>query len=379
MYNTEPYKDFTLLVDGKAAFPEIISCIENARRSVYINIFIWRDDNIGRRMGEAVLKAANNGASVYISVDRYGVVLEKSEEARKSFFHKTQTVTEKLKSKILSLGYPQNTPKGKFKDEESELYKSIMSHSNISVSSHVFKADHSKYYIIDDSILFMGGINIEDKENGQDVRGVSYGDYMVKMVGSTYVDAFKAKLTRGEDLSESYIFGINAKEPNFPVFEIEKKYLDLINSAKVRLHITMAYFSPLDNFVNAIVSAYKRGVDASIVIPSQANYQDDTNKKTVKQLLKATNGGIRVYFSPRMLHTKLLATEKEITFGSANITKKAFNQLSELNLFVKNEECDFCKSVWDSIDHDIKESKRILSHKEIKYNRLYTLVEGQFI
>ena len=52
------YKDFTLLIDGKRAFPEIISCIENAKKSVYINIFIWRDDIIGNRMGEAVLKAA---------------------------------------------------------------------------------------------------------------------------------------------------------------------------------------------------------------------------------------------------------------------------------------------------------------------------------
>ena len=33
------YADFTLLVDGKNAFPEIIKCIENAKASVYINMF----------------------------------------------------------------------------------------------------------------------------------------------------------------------------------------------------------------------------------------------------------------------------------------------------------------------------------------------------
>ena len=376
MSDNNAYKDFTLLVDGKKAFPEIISCIENAKRSVYINIFIWRDDEIGNRMGQAVLKAANNGASVCISVDRYGVVLEKSEESRKSFFHKKQTLTEKLKSKALAIGYPKNCPKGKIKDEETELYKSIMSHPNITVSKDVFKADHSKYYIIDDEILFVGGINIEDKENGNDIIGREYGDYMVKMAGRVYVDTFKAKLSRGEDLDNSYCFGVNSKKPNFPIFEMEQKYLDLINGAERKLHITMAYFSPLKKFTDAFISAYNRNVDVSIVIPISANYQDSTNKKTVKKLLKATNDGIRGYLSPRMLHTKLVASEKQISFGSTNITKKAFNQLSELNLFVNNIDCPFCNQMWASIEHDINEAEKISSYKNVRYNKLYSLVEG---
>ena len=77
----------TLLVNGKNAFPEIIRCIENAQISIEINMFIWRDDEIGNRMANAVLSAADRGVKVCISVDRYGVVLEKSEESKKSFFH----------------------------------------------------------------------------------------------------------------------------------------------------------------------------------------------------------------------------------------------------------------------------------------------------
>ena len=74
-------KNITLLVNGKAAFPEIIRCIKNAKTSVEINMFIWRDDKIGNQMAEAVLNAADGGVKVYISVDRYGVVLEKCEES----------------------------------------------------------------------------------------------------------------------------------------------------------------------------------------------------------------------------------------------------------------------------------------------------------
>ncbi|MBR5020740.1 MAG: hypothetical protein IKY17_03840, partial [Oscillospiraceae bacterium] len=67
------HENMTLLVNGQRAFPEIIRCIEEAASSVEINMFIWRDDRIGNRMAQAVLTAADRGAKVYISVDRYGV------------------------------------------------------------------------------------------------------------------------------------------------------------------------------------------------------------------------------------------------------------------------------------------------------------------
>ena len=87
----------SLLVNGETAFPEIIRYIEAAKSSIEINMFIWRDDKIGNRIAEAILSAANRGVKVCLSVDRYGVVLEKSEECKRSFFHKTQSVSEKVK------------------------------------------------------------------------------------------------------------------------------------------------------------------------------------------------------------------------------------------------------------------------------------------
>ena len=370
------YKDFTLLVDGKTAFPKILECIGRAKEYIYINMFIWRDDKIGNKMARALLKAADRGVRVFISVDRYGVVLEKSEESGKSFFHKTQTPKEKIKYNALKLCYPKNSRKEKTKDTESEIYRIFMTHPNITVSRSIFKADHSKYYIIDNEILFVGGMNIEDKELGKDIAGREYGDYMAMITGKKYVKAFRAKLTKGLDVSDYFFFGVNTKAPLRECFEMEKKYLDMIESANKELHITMAYFSPLKKFVNAIIAAYNRGVDVTVIIPSDANYQDSSNKKTVKKLLKATKGGIRVFLSPRMLHTKLVVNENYISFGSTNITKKAFHQLSELNLFLKNENSAFRNDIYNSIAHDIEESKEIKSYKDIKYNRILAFFEG---
>ena len=370
------YADFTLLVDGKNAFPEIIKCIENAKKSVYINMFIWRDDEIGNRMARAVLTAAERGAEVYISVDRYGVVLEKAEESKKSFFHKERNLAERIKTRALEIIYPmENTPK-RAEDTESELYKRIMSHPKITVSRDVFKADHSKYYIIDGEILFLGGINIEDKENGRDMQGRVYGDYMAKLSGVEYVSAFKRKLSAGADESDEYFFGVNVKNEGERRFEMEEEYLEMISSAKKELHITMAYFSPLKKFVDAIVKAHERGVKITVMIPERANFQNDTNRKTVRKLLKLTDGGIEVLLSPRMLHTKMVINDEYISFGSTNITKKAFGQLSELNLFVKNVDSEIRRTLVADIESNYAAARKIKNYKEIKYNRLLALFEG---
>ena len=370
------HENIKLLVDGNNAFPEIIRCIENAERSVHINMFIWRDDEIGNRMARAVLLAANRGARVYISVDRYGVVLEKSEESKRSFFHKKQSLAEKIKTGTLKMLYPMpNTPK-RADDICSPLYNEIMSHPNITVSYDVFKADHSKFYIIDGEILFVGGINIEDKENGADMQGRVYGDYMAKLTGKEYVDAFLEKLNYGADVSKDYFFGVNLKGGDERFFEMEEKYLEMIDSAERELTIIMAYFSPLKRFIKAILDAHSRGVRVRIILPERANYQNDTNRKTARRLLRMSNGGIEIYFCPRMLHTKLVMNEGLISFGSTNITKKAFGQLSELNLFVKNTESQLRADLLSDIEKNREMSVRVSDFRRIKYNRVLAFLEG---
>ena len=365
-------ENMELLAGGRRAFPEILGCIENAKRSLEINMFIWRDDEIGNRIARAVLEAADRGVQVYISADRYGVVLEKCEEAKKSFFHKTLTFKEKVTVFLLKLLYPGTCGWDRAKDEQTPLYQQIMAHPNIRVSADVFKADHSKYYIIDDQILFLGGVNIEDKENGADRQGRVYGDYMARLTGRDYVNAFRTKLETGENIRSDLFFGLNRKIP-VRRFEMEQAYLDLINGARRELHITMAYFSPLENFLEAILAAHARGVQVTILVPERANFQNDSNHRTLSRLLKATGGDIRVYLSPKMLHTKLVMSEKLISFGSTNITKKAFTQLDELNLFLPNEDSRFQRELLQSIREDLAGSRRV---EKIKYNRLLAFLES---
>ena len=339
-----------------------------------MNMFIWRDDTIGNRIAAALLEAADRGVQVDISVDRYGVVLEKAEECKRSFFHKQQNLTEQVKTAVLELLYPMPGAPKRARDEETELYRAVMSHPNIRVEKDKFKADHSKFYIFDDEILILGGINIEEKENGCDLQGRVYQDYMVKMEGRAYVDALRLSLDGQGEKGEDCFFGANVKEP-VRRFDMERLYLGMIEGAKEELVITMAYFSPLPQFVEAIVAAHRRGVQVTVLVPEYANFQNDSNRKTVRKLLKMTDNGMTVYVSPKMVHTKLVANESRVSFGSCNITKKAFRQLDELNLFLPRGG-DTAEALMASVRENHALSRTVKDWRQVKYNGLLAWLEG---
>ncbi len=365
-----------LLTDGKEAFPEILKCIDEAERSIDINMFIWREDNIGKTIAEALLKAADRGVVVDISVDRYGFVLEKCEECTHSFFHSKPTLSEAIKIFALKTCYPTLAMKNPPEADHLNLLKKMSDHKNIHISADVFKADHSKYYVFDEKILILGGINIEDKENGRDISGRRYQDYMVKISDEKTVENFRLKMRNGIDSDSEIKFTANNKNISPMQFEAENTLLEIINGAKTELLIIMAYFSPLPQFIKAIHEAWKRGVKITVVIPEHANFQDSLNRKTVKKLMKLCNNGIELRFFNGMVHTKLIQNEKVLTFGSCNITKKAFGQLAELNLTVTRSDEDFFNSMNVSIEKTLSECTKIPDGKAIKFNAIMAAVEG---
>ena len=372
------YEDFQLLVDGKNAFKEIIECIRNSKKSIYINMFIFRDDEIGKKIIQELLKKANEGVVIYISVDRFAASLEYAEEYKLSFFHRDKRFIDKLKAKTLNLQYKNLSVKEKTSSKTKSLYNEVMSHQNITVDKDKDKKDHSKYYIFDDEILILGGINIEDKENGQDIIGRIYQDYMVKLKGKEYVQSFLIKLTKNINRSDDYFFGVNIKEPK-KIFEMKKMYIEMIDEASEELTIIMPYFQYVKDVCNSIINAYKRGVKVRILAPLKPNFQESTNAYCFKRLLKESNNEIEIYLSDKMVHTKAMISDKLITIGSCNIANKSFNVLSELNLFVKNVDCKFKNDFLLSVNENINASKKINNYNEIKYNKYKAFVENLFV
>lgn len=386
-----------LLENGTAAFPEIINCIRDAKKTIDVNMFIWRNDDIGNLLVRELLEAARRGVSVNISKDRYGVVLETAEEDRGSFFHRSMSPIEKIKSDYLHKHYDTDRSEAPKKviHDDGTLLKKFLGHKNVHFKAK-YKYDHSKFWVFDNEVLILGGINVENKECGQDYSGREYRDLMAKITDPTVTQAF-LKMRKDPQKYHCPMFEMNLKKSSAgkKYFGMEERYLELIRGAERELTIIMAYFSPLPAFVEAITSAAERGVHVRILIPANANFQDDLNKKTVRMLLEKSKGKIEAYVSPCMVHTKLLMTEKEVTFGSSNITKKAFGQLDELNMFVKiggddtaveggeaaeadGSANDFTAEVCAAVSRMFEESRRVQA-KELRYNDRIAKLESLLV
>ncbi len=361
-----------LLVDGAEAFPEIIRCIREAKRTIEINMFIWRDDGIGNVIARELIAAADRGVLVSIVKDRYGVSCELSEEDRSSFFHSDATVKERLMAQALTLLYAREIFFTPVKSPDP-LANVLRAHPNIHVSDRAYRCDHSKFYIFDDEVLILGGINIEDKENGADIRGRRYHDYMAEIREAGAVRVFKAK--RADPALAGTPFVVNMKEPK-RVFELEEHYHSLIRNAREDLTILMAYFTPEKRFSAELLAAARRGVRVRLVMPKAANYTEDCNKRTLTVLFRANEPNLTLYLTPRMLHAKLLMSEQTISFGSGNITKKAFRQLDELNLALPNDGGAFSRAVRQSVEATIAEAEPVTSAGQLRYHRIYSRLEG---
>ena len=201
---------------------------------------------------------------------------------------------------------------------------------------------------------------------------------MLKLEGEACVRAFMDKLERNLDTADGYCFRMNNKTISPAVFEMKESFLSIIRSAQRELVIVMAYFSAIPEIMDAIVDAWKRGVRIRILIPEQANFQNNSNRKTVSTLMKRCQNDIRVVLSPKMVHTKFIANERSTMFGSCNITKLAFTLLGELDIELKHEKEALIAQLRESVDENFALSKEISDYRQISYSPLVAWLEGRF-
>lgn len=366
-----------LLVDGHAAFNRIIERIRSASQSIYVNMFIWRDDKIGNIIAQEIIDAADRGIKVNIVKDKLGEVFEKAEENKQSFFHKRFNPNLFLTTAAMDLIYPMDGKAKNSMQKLSFLADRLLCHSNISIEKEDIRGDHSKYYIFDEDILIMGGMNIEDKSIYTDVEGKKYNDYMIEMRGRIYVDKFIRRLYKGEpfDKESSFEYIFNVRREGKDLFYAKNQILELLSSARESIDIIMAYIGDKD-ITEKIVECSNRGIRITMLLPGKANVQHDFNMKVIKYIMEKTDNKLNVYLSKNMVHAKLIWIDGNIvTFGSANLNRQAMRKLMELNVLIKNHDETFMESIENSIQRNMLDGTKIINSWEIKYNPFRALIE----
>ncbi|PJJ56271.1 cardiolipin synthase [Mumia flava] len=306
----------TLYTYGQDVYDAMLAEIRGAQDHVYLESYIWKNDELGEEFKREVIAAADRGVDVRLVYDSFA-------------------------NAVVPRAFKQFGPKIQ-----------VMRHGWFSLWILVLRIrklgrDHRKILVVDGRVGFVGGYNI-----GADYA-TKWRDTHMRIQGpltwelqNAFVDFWNAhaKKRKVEPLDDP---GADHWEPrlrarrNAPIqmsFPIRNMYLDAIDRAKVRISITQAYFIPDSDILDALLRAAGRGVDVRVLVPENSNHvmADWLSKAFYSRMLE---GGIRIlFYQPTMVHAKTATIDgRWATVGTANIDRLSLTGNYEINVEVVEE------------------------------------------
>lgn len=381
-----------LLKNGGDYFPALESDIVAARQSVWLETYIFADDDTGRRIAQALIQAARRGVDVRVVLDGFGI-----------YDHIGALDAEMRNGGVkIEVFRPE---KSRWRFRRSRLRRM-----------------HRKLVLIDDEIAYCGGINILDDFN---MRGYPNAesfaarfDFAVRVEGPIADDIGETMETLWETLREdpeaSRNAGLRALEragrslralarsrarppaltdasvdaapPRIRFLyrdnlrhrrSIEAAYLLAINRAQREIFIANAYFFPGKRLLAALNAAEKRGVRVRLLLQGRKEYflQHYASRGFYDRLF---NFDIEIAeYTASFLHAKVAVIDGEwATVGSSNIDPFSLLLAREANVFVQDRA--FAEELAAHLNHAWDHESRVLQRVHWEQTSWWTRCKSRF-
>jgi cardiolipin synthase len=328
----------TLLANGEQYFPALAAAIDAAREEIFLEAYIYADDETGSLVTDALARAASRGVATHLLIDGFGA---------KNFAPRFRRVLAEAGAEVLVFR-PRVSPWPFWKQRRR------------------LRRMHRKLASVDAAVAFVGGINVIDDIETPHPAPARY-DYAVRIEGplAGHVRAEAARLwTRvswaslgrrwpGFRMLRSTVRQTPPLQPESrPVaggqraalvvrdslrhrHDIENAYLEAINSARTEVIIANAYFFPSRKFRHALLDASRRGVLVTLLLQGKSDHplHRYAARALYRTLLRA---GIRIHeYYLSELHAKVAVVDARLaTVGSSNIDPFSLALAREANVFV---------------------------------------------
>lgn len=327
----------TLLVNGKEKFDDLFKAIEQARSSIHLEYFNFRNDSINRELMSRLERKVAEGVEVRAIFDGFGNA-SNNQPMRKSD-------VKAIRSKGI------------------EIYE--FKPMRFPWLHDAFNRDHRKIVVIDGKVAYTGGMNVADYYiNGTEVVG-SWHDMHCRIEGdevNTLQRIFLRmwKLVSGQDIhgakyyrgisNADYMIGLKPditstaghqmvgiinREPQATRDIIRYFYLNAINAAKDSIKLINPYFTLTRRLKRALSEAVKRGVKVEIMlsVKSDIPVTPDVGFYNAHKLMKK---GCRIWlYEPGFHHTKVIMVDGQVcTVGSANLNARSLRWDREENAVI---------------------------------------------
>lgn len=326
-----------LLVDGPATFDAMKDAIAGARHRVLVESYIVDDKGVAQEIAALLASKAAQGVSVALLYDALG-----SRTTDPAFFD-----TLRAQGVAVCAFNPVNPV-------QRPGYWGI-NHRN-----------HRKVMVVDSAVAFTGGINISQVySSGSSGRSASGGsadaldngwrDTQIELRGPVvtalaehFDETWTAQGCRGtlgvaprakNGRAGDKIVKILVSDPSQGVNQIYGALLSAVRAAQRSVHLTMAYFAPGTEMVDALVEAARRGVEVALVLPGLSDFELvlHAGRSYYEQLLEA---GVVIHETDHaIMHAKTAVIDGVLsTVGSSNMDWRSFVDNSELNAIVIDAE-----------------------------------------
>ena len=306
-----------LIQTGKEKFKMLFEDIRNAKESVHLAYFIWRDDELTRELKDILISKVKEGVEVRILVDAIG-----------SFM-----LSNKYRDDLRNSGI--------------QIYRYLNVDSIFKLHTINYR-NHRKIVVIDGKIGYTGGMNMGleyihgafGKNSWRDTHLKITGDavkYLQGIFTLEWLITTNEKITGIkyfpiiEEILDNVKIQIAVSGPDGEWESTKQIYFEMITAAKKNIFIQTPYFVPDDPLIDALSNAALSDIDVRIMItgvpdkkiPYWAAYT------YFEELL---GSGVKIYhYNKCFLHSKTISIDSEIcSIGTANFDIRSFSINYEL-------------------------------------------------
>lgn len=371
----------TLLMSGQEKFDDMFHAIRNAKESVHLEYFNFRNDSIADLLFEILAKKVKEGVVVRALFDGFGNTSNNQPLKKKHVEHR--------------------------RSQGIQLYE--FKPINFPWIDGVFGRDHRKIVIIDGKIAYTGGMNVADYYiKGTDVVG-EWRDMHCRIEGSAVNDLQEIfvriwKDVTGEQICGSQYYrgefqetpgyfrdlkpdttstagrkmvGIVNREPEKSPKIMRQFYVSAINHARDSIKLINPYFTLIPNIKKALKNAVKRGVKVELMIAANSDIPltPDCSFYNMHKLMKY---GADVWiYQNGFHHTKIIMVDGQIcTVGSTNLDARSLRFDYEENAVI----VDPCttRELNDMFERDKKHSFKLTEESWDKWRTPWQKFRGWF-
>jgi cardiolipin synthase len=316
----------TYLVDEEETYSRIERAIHAARRFVWVEYYIIKDDETGRRFLALLHQRAMSGIEVRLIYDAFGSLRINS---------------------VLLKGIAAAGGQIRAFQPMNPLRRRLAIHLR----------NHRKLVIVDGEVGFTGGMNVGNEYSGRmrkrtgqegfrdshlELRGPA-----VHLLAHAFIEDWS--FACGEALKHPDppppvpdATGLVAIVPSGPDQEHNASamvHFAGIASARHRVQITSPYFIPDEATVAALVSSALRRVDVRVILPRSTKTDVPLAALAARSFYGTLlRGGVRIFeYEPRMLHAKTMVVDGQVAFvGSANVDVRSFRLNFEIGALISD-------------------------------------------